>query len=172
MEVPQAMSFLVIDRVPRRAIPWLGGSVALAVGMLVYLCDRPVAHASLLPHLGTLAGHSWFGWVGGWLPSFVHPLAFSLFTSALLAPQPRLQYRVCAFWFAVNAAFEVCQLPQICGPLTDALRRSTAQGPIALSIERYVERGTFDPADLVAAALGAALAGAILHRPRIPGKPW
>lgn len=160
------MSVLVIDKASRHAVLWLAGSAALVFGMLVYLCDRLASHASLLPQLGALAGQRWFGAAGGWLPSFVHPLAFSLFCAALLAPRQRLEYGVCAFWFAVNAAFEVGQHPQVRGPLADALRHGIGQGPIARTVESYFERGTFDLADLVAAALGAALAATLLHRLR------
>jgi hypothetical protein len=156
------MSFSLVDRVPRQVMLWLGGSVALAVGMLIYLCDRPASHVSLLPHIVYLSAQPLFGRAGGWLPSFVHPLAFSLFCAGLLAPHPRLQYGACAFWFAVNAAFEVGQHPQIRGLV--AVRLGTDRGPITRSIQHYVERGTFDAADLVAAAVGAALAASILHR--------
>ena len=151
----------------RLAVLWLLGIAVLALGMLVYLTDRPTSHTLLLPNFGLQAEHRWFGVVGGWLPSFVHPLAFSLFSASLLAPTPRWEYGACAFWFAVNAAFEVGQHPQIRGPLADALRHGVGQGPIARAVENYFLRGTFDRVDLVAAALGAALAAAILHRLRV-----
>jgi len=146
------------------ALLWLVGGGALALGVLVYLTDRPVASAPLLLSLLGLQGtRPWFGALGGWLPSFVHPLAFSLFSAALLTPQPRWQYSACGFWFAVNAAFEIGQHPQLRGPLADALRQEIGQGTVARAVENYFLLGTFDPGDLAAAAFGAALAACILR---------
>jgi hypothetical protein len=138
----------------RSATLWLAGCAALALGVSVYLIDRSAAHR-------------WFGAVGGWLPSFAHAFAFSLFSAALLSPRPDWQYGACGFWLAVNAVFEVGQHPQVREPLADALRRSVGQGPLARSVENYFLRGTFDIGDLVAAALGAAMAAATLRFLRI-----
>jgi len=138
-----------------RATPWLAGSIALALGFWVYLVDRPASNAG-------------FGAVGGWLPSFAHALAFSLFTAALLPATLRWEIGACSFWFAVNAAFEVGQHPQLRGPLADALRDGFGDGRVARAVANYFLRGTFDLADLVAAALGAAAAALLLHALRAP----
>jgi hypothetical protein len=150
--------------VRQRGVLWLKGSGALGLGMLVYLCDRPASQALLMPQLGFLAGHSWFGIAGQWLPSFVHAFAFGLFSAALLAPRPRWVFGACGFWFAVNAAFEIGQHPQVRGPLAAALQRGFGEGPVVRACQNYFLRGTFDVADLVAAALGALLAAGVLHR--------
>lgn len=139
------------------------GCTSLAAGVLVYLSDRSPSHALLVPAVAPLSGRQLFGAIGLWLPSFVHPLAFSLFSAALLAPQPRWRYGACAFWFGVNAAFEVGQHPQVRGPLAEAVRQGLGQGPVGRAFENYFLRGTFDLGDLIAAALGAALAACILH---------
>jgi len=145
----------------------LCGGLALAVGVLAYWTDRDPGRASLVPGVAMLAGLHLFGALGGWLPSFVHPLAFSLFSAAFLAKRPRAEYGACAFWFAVNAAFEVGQHPQVRRPLADAVRHGFAEGPVARAFENYFQRGTFDLGDLVAAALGAALAAFFLHCLRV-----
>jgi hypothetical protein len=160
-------SVLADGSIPRTAVLWLVGSGALALGVLVYLTDRSASHAPVLLHIGLQAPHRWFGAVGGWLPSFVHALAFSLFSAALLAPLPRWEIGACGFWFAVNAAFEIGQHPRVHGPLADALRHGLGQGPVARAFGNYFLRGTFDVGDLVAAALGAALAASILHCVRV-----
>lgn len=139
------------------------GCASLAAGVLVYLSERSPSHALLVPVLAPLSGQQLFGAIGLWLPSFVHPLAFSLFSAALLALQPRWRYGACAFWFGVNAAFEVGQHPQVRGPLAEAVRQGLGQGPVARAFENYFLRGTFDLGDLIAAALGAALAACILR---------
>jgi len=145
----------------------LCGGLALGVGALVYWTDRDPNKASLIPAVAMLAGLHLFGTLGGWLPSFVHPLAFSLFSAALMATRARSEYGACAFWFALNAAFEIGQHPQVRRPLADALRHGFGEGPVARAFENYFLRGTFDLGDLVAAALGAALAAAVLHSLRV-----
>jgi hypothetical protein len=139
------------------------GGLSLAAGVLVYLTDRSASPALLLPAVASRPGWHLFGVIGQWLPSFVHPLAFSLFSAALLPPLPRWQYGACAFWFMVNVAFEIGQHPQVRGPLADALRHVPGPGPVVRALENYFLRGTFDPGDLIAAALGAALAAGILR---------
>src|SRR5882724_8375788 len=62
------------------------GSAALAVGILVYLADRTASRAVLIPDIALFTGHHPFGVLGQWLPSFLHPFAFSLFTAAALKP--------------------------------------------------------------------------------------
>jgi len=156
-------SALAHGSIPRPAVLWLVGSGALALGVLVYLTDRSSSHSLMLPHIGFQTPHRWFGAVGGWLPSFVHALAFSLFSAALLAPASRWEIGACGFWFAVSAAFEIGQHPRVRGPLVDAMRHGLGQGPVARAFENYFLSGTFDVGDLVAAALGAALAVSILH---------
>jgi hypothetical protein len=141
--------------------------LSLATGVLVYLTDRAASHALLLPAVAAVSGQHLFGAVGLWLPSFVHPLAFSLFSAALLPARPRWEYGACAFWFALNEAFEIGQHPQIRGPLVQVLQHGLGHGPVERAVENYFARGTFDGADLAAAALGAAVAAAILHRLRI-----
>jgi hypothetical protein len=135
----------------------------LAVGTLVYWTDRSPGGATLIPRVSILAGLHLFGALGNWLPSFAHTLAFSLFSAALLTARPRSQYGACVFWFVVNAAFEIGQHPQVRNSLTDVLRHGFGPGPVARALENYFLRGTFDVGDLVAAALGAALAAGILQ---------
>jgi len=153
---------------PGRAVALLAiGCLSLAAGVLVYLTDRSAMHALLIPAAATLPGWHRFGVIGLWLPSFVHPLSFSLFSAALLAAQPRWEYGACAFWFAVNAAFEIGQHPQIRVPLAEALGHILGQSPISRALQSYFLRGTFDLGDLIAAALGALVAAVILHSLRV-----
>ena len=60
------------------------GCFALSVGTLVYLTDRDPAQSVLFPTIAVLGTGPVFGTLGPWLPSFVHPFAFSLFTAASL----------------------------------------------------------------------------------------
>ena len=138
------------------------GCLALAVGLFVYLTDRDAAQAMLVPGVAALAGSNLFGPLGQWLPSFVHPFAFSLFTAAALSPRSVWRYGACASWCAVNVAFELGQHPQVSTRLADAVQ--VAFGPTSLTqpLASYFLRGTFDGGDIAAAILGALAAAGLL----------
>jgi hypothetical protein len=148
---------------PLWLIRTLCGALALALGALFYVTDRAPGSASLIPPMPSLAGQRFFGPVGNWLPSFIHPLAFSLFSASLLAPCRRWELGACAAWFAVNVAFEIGQHTQVRGPLADALWQGLGDSALTRAMVNYFLRGTFDAGDLVAAALGAALAAGLLQ---------
>ena len=144
----------------------------LLLGMLVYLTDRSASHALLMPTMPTMprldlwAGRPVFGAIGQWLPSFVHPLAFSLLTVAALPAQstpatPR--YGVCAAWCAVNLLFELGQHAAIREPLAAALLDLPGRTPPVRWLASYFLHGTFDVGDLIAALLGALAAAVVLH---------
>lgn len=138
-------------------------SLALAIGLLVYITDRSASHAGLLPRIAALAGSHVFGALGQWLPSFVHPLAFSLFTVAALPPSRAPRYGACLAWGAVNVAFEIGQHPLVSARLAELLQGSSGGEPITQALARYFVHGTFDPGDIVAALLGTLAAGAVLR---------
>ena len=147
------------------------GGVLLVIGLAVYLGDRPPGHAMLLPAWPRPSGGAWFGSVGPWLPSFIHPFAFSLLTVAALGPSRRPRYGACMAWGAVNAAFELGQLPQVAASLGPALRESA---PASRALADYFTRGRFDLLDLAAVALGSVAAAALLrflHEPDDPNAP-
>ena len=140
-----------------------GGS-ALALGALVYALDRGgLPPVSTPGAMAAAVAAPWFGAIGGWLPSLVHPFAFSLFTAALRAPGAPPAYGACAAWGLVNLAFELGQHPRV-GPVL-AAQLEAAFGPAAgaRALADYFTRGRFDPADLAAAVAGA-LAAAVWLR--------
>jgi len=139
------------------------GCIALSMGILVYLTERDASHAWLIPAVSTLTGVHLFGALGQWLPSFVHPFAFSLFTAAALPPSGRPRYRACAVWFGINVAFELGQYPRFSGPLARAIQDAFGSTAATRQLANYLIRGTFDSGDIVAAALGALAAAGVLR---------
>ena len=133
------------------------GLVAMAAGLLVYLTDRDPAHAALIPAVAALAGASLFGALGQWMPSFLHPFAFSLFTAAVLPPRSAWRYRACAAWCAVNLAFECGQHPLASSRLAEWAQGfgNTLAGRM---MTNYFLLGTFDGGDIVAVLLGSLAA--------------
>jgi hypothetical protein len=139
------------------------GCLALAAGTLVYLTDRDPSRAALIPAIPVLAGLGLFGGPGAWLPSFVHPFAFSLFTAAVQSPRRSPAYWACAMWCAINVAFEVAQAPNVSVNVAEVLPQLLGQSWLTDTLSNYLLRGTFAVADLVAATAGAAAAAAALR---------
>ena len=148
---------------PRRALLALVGALALAIGLIVYLTERDPSRAALIPAAAALATGPLVGVLGQWLPSFVHPLAFSLFTAAARRAWTPPAYGACLAWWAVNVAFEVGQHPVVAAPVAAWLAELPQLGSIQALLAAYFLRGTFDPIDLLAATLGALAAAAMLR---------
>lgn len=143
-------------------------TAALALGSIVYLFDRPIGHAALLPAGWVIGGGSWLGVLASVLPSFVHPFAFALLADALRAPGRGPAWGACAGWWAVNVAFEIGQheglAPRVAGALHGAFGDAGLGAALARPLANYLLRGTFDPGDLAAATLGALAAAALMWR--------
>ncbi len=138
------------------------GGAALLLGLAVYLADRDPARVALLPDLRVFGGRRWFGVLGQWLPSFVHPFAFALFTAAALEPASRWRMWACVAWGAVNVAAEAGQHPAVSGRVADAIHAQFGAGGFADAVAGYFARGRFDPLDIAAAVLGASAAALTL----------
>jgi hypothetical protein len=138
------------------------GGLALGLGLLVYAADRAWS-----PWISAVAmawfGGSLFGALSGWLPSAVHPFAFSLFTAAFTTPSASPAYRVCAAWWAVNVAFELGQHPRLGVAIASTLYGNFGHTAWVRALAEFFLRGRFDVGDLVAATLGALAAAAVLR---------
>ncbi len=137
--------------------------LVLSAGLLLYLGDRPSGVAWLIPAVPALQGIGLFGSAGAWLPSFVHPLGFSLLTAAALPARATWRYGACLGWFVVNAAFELGQLPQLATRLADAIHAVFGSSPVGQRLAEYFLRGSFGIDDLAAAAGGALCAALVLR---------
>jgi len=144
------------------AVLAVAGLVAMALGLLVYLTDRDPSHSTLIPAIAVLAGSNLCGVFGQWMPSFVHPFAFSLFAAATYPSRTSAGYLACVAWWAVNIAFEVAQYPGINRAVAEATEGVFGQSWPARLLSNYVLRGTFDVGDLVAATAGAMAAASVL----------
>ena len=138
------------------------GCFSLLIGLLVYLTERDASQALLIPAVSTLAGVHIFGVLGQWLPSFVHPFAFSLFSAAALPTSGRPRYLACVVWFGINVAFEFGQYPRFSGPFARAIQDAFGSTVVTRPLANYFVRGTFDSVDILAAALGALAAAGVL----------
>ncbi len=141
------------------------GLTVLLLGTAVYFLDRPVELTIFVP--GDLSlfhlTPSVFGGIGNSLPTFAHVFAFSLLTIALVGGAKRTAVTVCLGWFLVDAAFEIGQHPQLAGWLSSLIPQWFEHIPVLDRTPSYFLYGTFDPLDLVSAAL-AALAAYLVIR--------
>jgi hypothetical protein len=117
-----------------------GGALALALGASVYL----LAAADLrLPLFGAL-------------PTLAHAVAFTLWTCALLDARRSCVVLAASAWLLIEILFEGLQSRWA----HEGMLRLTAAldlGDVSHRATAHLA-GTFDPADLVAAALGSAVA--------------
>lgn len=134
------------------------GVFALSLGVLIYLFERPAGSlyllSSFLPRFGGL--DPWLGSMGGWLPDFLHPLAFSLLTAALLGITRFTAVVGSAAWWLTDSLFEIGQHPALSSGIAAAMPSWTDGVPVLGNAAAYFFHGTYDPWDLVAIAAGAA----------------
>ena len=133
--------------------------LALLVGACVYLVDRDWLTVLFLAPFAGLQGEpgSLFGVLGQVLPAFCHAYAFALILILLVARTRRARFLVACSWFFVAAGLEILQVESVSAVLSGlAVSIPNAQG--LDSIINYAVNGRFDPADLLAAALGCAAA--------------
>jgi len=128
--------------------------IALLLGAAYYWLFRPsgsTVFLALLPAQAiTLQPAFMLQWFG-WLPTFLHVLAFSLLTCLVLGYRHVLFS--CLLWGTVNALFEIGQ------SLPAAL---IYQLPDLFNLRSYLASGTFDLLDLMACVLGAWVAWILL----------
>lgn len=163
---PRAMP----ERIPERLMKLIIAVCALFIGTMEYVLSRPAHSSGLGTILGTAGDVPWkvsmFGFLGGVIPEFIHPFSFALITMALY---PRADQKtrgiICIFWLVAEALFE---LGQAFGhQISQFLGNTLPHGGIAMLLQNYFARGTYDHLDILAICLGIASAffiGEILTR--------
>ena len=112
--------------------------VALAAGLAIYLLARPEQSTPLLrflPYVPNPIDADTFHWFD-WLPTFLHAYAFTILTWAAVGFRHIVPVGI--FWFSLEVAFEISQIGGT--PLVNLA-------------------GTYDPADIAAAAFAVFAAG-------------
>ncbi|MEO0425536.1 MAG: hypothetical protein AAF184_24595 [Pseudomonadota bacterium] len=137
--------------------PAAAGLACFAVGFLFYAIARPPTVA-LMPSMPWLAVYLPPQAMTGSLPSFLHVLALCLLSASVSAPSRRSMRAVCLAWALGAIALELGQLEGVAAWLAGGA------WPAALGT------GRFDPWDVAAVVLGAAMAYAWLtpHFPLFP----
>lgn len=145
-----------MPRVRPETIQVIAAVIVLAIGVFVYLLDRPSTSIYLVPD-------SWewgnrippvFGRIGDYLPTFAHTFAFILFSSAILEPWKWSAVTACAGWCTIGSLFEIAQ--QDAWALVIAARVPVwfDDWPLLDNVADYFIAGHFDVRDL--ASIGIA----------------
>jgi hypothetical protein len=137
------------------------GFIILTIGTMFYFVGRTEGSSYLqrklaqadrvFPHVPNLLGG-----LGGSVPEFVHPFAFSLMAIGLVSRTRRSRRWICLIFLFMNALFEI---GQGCGSLIAEYIPQWCNGVFLIeNIDNYFSEGTFAGADLIAALLGSTLA--------------
>ncbi len=132
--------------------------ITLATGALVYFLDRPLGQTYFMPASFGLGEDALVG-LHDSLPSFLHALAFSLATIGAISPtEPLVIARVCVAWWLLESLLEIIQLDFLADKIAHLLPNIIDSVPVLEALPTYLSNGTFDVADLTAAAVGCSLA--------------
>jgi ABC-type xylose transport system permease subunit len=141
------------------------GVIALLLGSLVYLVDRPLGqtyfvYSSPINISVSNTIPSIFGFIGGSLPDCIHVFSFIMITAGFLFCKRRGYLIICLSWFLIDCAFELSQ-KFITRP-SKIIPDWFAGIPFLENTENYFIRGTFDFSDLAAIAFGTVIAYFVL----------
>jgi ABC-type xylose transport system permease subunit len=141
------------------------GLVALFIGSVIYLIDRPpdqtyfvynspinISLSNIIPNL--------FGSIGNSLPAFLHVFSFILITAGLIFCNKRGYLIICLSWFLIDCVFEVGQ--KFTAWSSRIIPDWFAGIPFLENTENYFLKGTFDFLDLAAIAFGTVIACFVL----------
>ncbi len=137
----------------KQAIKLLLAFLALALGLMIYLLDRPANTILFLQWLPYHINNSFsLGIPGDNLPSFAHTYAFTLIISAAITIKART---VALSWLAIECFFELIQSSFIS---THMSIYANSDSSLLVLVSNYCVNGTFDGLDIVAITLGSLLA--------------
>ena len=141
------------------------GVVALAMGSLVYLIERPANETYFIPESLSLFNKvtPLFGAIGNHLPTFSHAFALVLITAAVSSARRASYLFICGFWLLIDGFFELGQHTSISPLITSNVPAFVAELPILSHAINYFLNGRYDPIDMLSIVLGVIAAyGALL----------
>lgn len=153
-----------MPRVRPELIQVVAAVIALTIGILVYLLDRPSTSVYLIPD-GWSFGNGLppvFGSIGAHVPTFAHTFAFILFSSALLEPWRWTAVAACAWWLIVGGLFEFGQSDRWAASIAARVPDWFAHVPLLDNVADYFTAGRFDPIDLASIVVGTVCAFAVI----------
>lgn len=133
------------------------GVLALALGALLYLIDRPATHTYFVPEALSLFQQSprLLGPLGNQLPTLLHTFAFCLISCGIFSTNRWNAFGICVLWVLIDGTFEIGQQPDIAKTIAEFVPDWFARIPILENTRGYFLYGRFDPLDLFSILLGA-----------------
>ena len=139
------------------------GGVALFIGLLVYLVDRPPEETYFIYSIGISLYSTFpklFGPFGNSSPAFIHAFSFILITAGLLSCRKKGYLIICLSWFLLECTFELGQKFDM---WSSCLVPDWFTGiPFFENSKSYFLQGTFDFFDMAAITLGTIAAYFVL----------
>ena len=136
------------------------GVLALLLGVLIYLFDRPAEHIYFISHSISFFNYTpnLFGIMGNHLPTFLHVFAFSMIMAGIIGCNKRGALAICSIWMLINIGFEIGQYQDIAMYVTPLIPDWFSHIPILENTEYYFLYGKYDPYDVLAGIIGAVSA--------------
>lgn len=142
---------------PRRIALFAQGATLLLLGLLYYVLLRApgAVYGIVVPNFsGLMLSHQALALTAN-LPSLLHVLAFICMTYAIAGPGKSTLLAACGGWFLVDSGFELAQYDPYARWIVAHAPAWFDALPVLDQVRPHFMRGTFDPADLAAIALGA-----------------
>lgn len=136
------------------------GVLALVLGVLLYVLDRPAAQTYFVPEAVSLfqQNSKFFGAIGNQLPTLLHAFAFCLITCGIFSASRWNALGICVLWVLIDGAFEIGQQSDIANVIAEVVPDWFSQIPVLENTRSYFLYGHFDPLDLLSIVLGAGAA--------------
>lgn len=153
------------NKVGRQWLRFILGILALFIGSLVYLLDRPADSVLLISKsISLFDNHALlFGAIGQHLPTFSHPFAFILITAALMNSVKQSAYfSICFIWLVIDSVFEIAQNETINQYLATYIPPLFTDLPLMSHLQNYFINGHYDPFDLLSILAGVIAAYIVL----------
>jgi len=152
----------------KEAHQWLRfilGMVALVIGSLVYLVDRPAETSYLIPQSLSLfeSSTSLFGAIGNYLPTFSHVFAFILITAALSPARHSVYLLICGTWLTIDCLFELAQHSAINEFIISGLPAFITELPLMGYAINYFQNGRYNTLDMLSIIAGVIAAYFVLR---------
>ena len=148
-------------RFPRSKIKQAApASIALLVGVFVYLLDRQADSVYFMAHWMVWGENSrpFFGAIGNHLPTFVHVYAFILLTTIFVKQSRVYALPICLFWFLTDSLFEVAQITTFAQWIAQHIPYWFHKIPFLENTTHYFLSGTFDILDILSITAGTLAA--------------
>lgn len=140
------------------------GTVILILGLCIYIFGRNFIPVIAVP--ADIYIYNQFDVPGnffGFLPSFVHPIAFCLLCAAFFKSNKLTYVTICLAWGGVHILFETVQSEMVYSwmlPIFDIFGRDNI---LIRYVEHYSRTGTFDIMDLLSVVVGCVVAFYLLR---------